>query len=296
MGFKLAVLSRNQVRLMEDLTTKFEELPYEFIDLGEFDSKDKLESFWQENTPNIVMSLPSFSKEEGESEQCLDSAYMSQLAWLAERCAKDDTPLIHLSSYRVFGFDSELNLIDETAIPNGVSGVENTLLDMELLLKQVPRHLILRTSWVVDQELTGLLDIILPRLLEHDESLVVSDHNYGSPVYSWSIADALIAIVQQILCGADNWGYFHFHSSDRCSEAEYVDNLVRVLQSDFEQAVVMPEVAGVDDDRRLITGEASLVGQRCTDGFGIQLLSWRIGLKSELRRWLEANKQNESQG
>jgi len=140
-------------------------------------------------------------------------------------------------------------------------------------------------SWVFGGEEDNVLSVLVDKLLK-GESISVSDHDYGRPVNLQFVANIVLTVVQQVLCGAENWGVFHVHAADKCSEAELCDVVVRLINSEIKEKVNMPAVAGVDDNRRLLAGNAMLMGRRCTDNFGIQWPSWRKGLKGQINTLL----------
>ncbi|MFL0804703.1 MAG: NAD(P)-dependent oxidoreductase [Agarilytica sp.] len=207
---------------------------------------------------------------------------------LADHCASLNIPLIHCSSYRAV--DASDLEVGEDIGELGTVGAEDDigahLTDLEVLCGRVERHVVLRLSWVLGGNLENIFDALVPQLLNGD-NVFVSDHDFGRPVTIRALANTLRAVVQQILCGAENWGVFNLHGSDKCSEAEFCDALVRIMQSDLSHAVEMPTVASVDDERRLLVGNALLGGDRITRNFGVQNVSWRKGLKASVKHYVD---------
>lgn len=287
MAYKLLILGDMNSRVVELLMTRFEELPYTINQLSDADfQSDTLHDYWQTNQPSIVIHVPNLSAPDTEL-----AASITHIQQVIQYCEQSNTPIIQLSSYKVFGEAASAQLVDE-ADPKSIPDIiaDQRVAQFERVVSGIEAHVILRSSWVVDDPENGLLEAIMPHLVEEGRaSVVVSDQNYGAPVFSRSIADAIIAIVQQILCGAENWGIFQFHSADSCSEAEFTDHLVRMIRGEFELDCDVPDVTAVEDSRRLMSGNAYLKGRRLTDGFGIQMLSWRNGLKGEVKRWLASH-------
>ena len=281
MRFKLLVLGDLQSRVTRHLCSRLEDLPYTLLmpPLDSIACEKSLTEYWEQNSPSIVINLPKFS-------DGMDVSLEQKRAHtLGKLCLENNIPLIQLSSYRLFGVGVGES-VDESDSLETLDALDPVLKEIEKHASLPSAHIILRVGWIVDEADTGLIDLTLAPLLA-GQSLLVSEHNYGVPVYTRSIASAVIAMVQQILCGAENWGVFHLHSSDSCSEAEFVDHMVRMLHMEFKLDVNMADVTGVDDERRLINGVGRLVGRRCTDDFGIQFISWRNGLKRELQRWVK---------
>lgn len=281
MGFK--VLLRAQAgELVTALNAAFEEQAYILVVPTEVNWLDQLAvtECLQQWSPSIVInfSIPN-SLDEAEKE-------LNVLPLLVNNCVDLNVPLLHFSSYRVFGKTVTDGEITEDMIPKPRDDYGKKLLKLEQLAAQVERHMLLRVSWLLNGSPNSLLETIIPKLLNH-VPFFVSDHDFGSPVQSRFLANLLLAKVQQILCGSDNWGVFHIRSSDSCSEAELCDSLVRLLSSLAGKEVDLPLVAGKGDDRRMLTGNALLSGNRITNNFGVQLQSWRKGLKALIRDYLD---------
>jgi dTDP-4-dehydrorhamnose reductase len=95
----------------------------------------------------------------------------------------------------------------------------------------------------------------------------------------------VVAMVRQVLCGADNWGLYQYVSSDICSELEFVQELAAILQEtgDFRGAIVEPA------EQDALQGSAVLGNQRLLDNFGVKPRTWRQGLGETVRLWLKRN-------
>ncbi len=279
MGFKI-LLRAGPGELASCLEGVFEEQPFNLLlplDLN-WDDKVAVRGFLQANPPSIFINY-------APGQFC--QTELERIRFVTELCRKDDIPFVHFSSYRVFGKTVHEAKLAEDAAPKPRDDIAKQLLKIEQTVGQNQKHLLLRVSWVLGGETDNLLDTLVPKLLVGDR-VFVSDHNFGRPVNIAFLGNVILALVQQILCGAQNWGVFHVHSSDRCSEAEFSDALVRLMRIHSSVDIDMPLVAGADDDRRLLQGNAWLVGDRCTRDFGIQWQSWRMGLKSLVSAYLTA--------
>ncbi len=218
--------------------------------------------------------------------EAIDKLSLQSTQALVQYCTRKKMPLIHVSSYRVYGLSYQEKGWRESDDAQPDDKVGKKLLELEECVQEHKKHLILRTGWLLEGKQNGLLDRFLPSMMK-GKSLVVSDHRFGSPLPNRFIARVLFAMIQQTLCGATNWGIFNVHSSDKCSEAEFADQLFRLLVNEFKCEVPPPTVAGADDDRYFIEGCAHLLGRRCTANFGIQLPTWRSGFARQVKAWLE---------
>ena len=281
MGFRVLLIGGEDSRLYQQFYSRFEELTFSLlqVDAEALSSSEAMSAFFEQHQPNVILSLigaGSVSRED-----------VGHAGYLSSAASRHTLPVIHISNYRVFPESEALSgAIGESSCLEKMDTESNLYFDLERAFINLPLSVVLRTSWIVDEKGYGLLDTFLPAIMT-DNLVGASDHNYANPVYTRTIADAAIAILQQILCGAKNWGVFHFHSSDKCSEAEFADHLKRLLVSEFDMAESAIDVAGVDDDRHLMSEQGLLSGARCTDDFGIQFVSWKNGLKKEVARWLQ---------
>ncbi len=277
MGFKV-LLACSQSDLADEFKEEFHQKGFELFLLEEAflasdDCSVALARLCSEKTPCALVNYV-------ERNPDLRALQVSSL--LSEACLSAHIPLIQLSHFDSVDTvqDSE-SFSEEMLNPN-----ESVMGQIERSASACEKHVILRHSWTIDRVGPSLLASFISPLLEN-KPLVVSDHNFGNPTYMSYTVTAVVAIVQQILCGAENWGVFHVRSADKCSEAEFCDALVRVLQADFQRSVEMPAVAGVDDDRFFLPGNALLEGDRITRNFGIQSYSWRKGFKAAVQSFLD---------
>lgn len=264
------------------LASIFDEQPIDLVvcDTTHWSDGNEIERYLEGLQPSIVVNSP-FLTETPETEALAHGI-------LCAYCKTHAVPLIHFSSYRAFGNVSNGEALAEEAIPDPSDALGEHLSLLETSCAALERHIILRTSWVLGEANENLLAILVPKLLS-GEQFVVSDHDYGNPVNNTFLANVVSAIAQQILCGAENWGAFHVHASDKCSEAELCDVLVRLVSAEMDNPVRMPEVAGQGNPLRLLHGNALLAGRRCTENFGIQLPSWRKGLKGLVKAYLTSH-------
>lgn len=263
-----------------------EELPLELVNGDETVDNWRDDAQVQQSinqiSPSIIINFPP------ENVKTIGSPYLTTLGSVVRTCAAKKIPLIQISSYLVFGNQYHEKGFVETDTPEPTTKRGQNLFAIENLVVEADRHIILRLGWILDARRQSVFAELFPALLG-EEPPVVSDHKYGGPIARNFIVKALIAIIQQVLCGAKNWGVFHLHSIDSCSEAEITDYLVRVLGRDLAIQAQQPVIATKDDSRQFFKGCGNLKGRRCTNNFGIQLPTWRSGFKTLARAWFEQN-------
>lgn len=279
LGFRVLVVSDSPA-FYETLESAFEALAFTLLAAAPdflVSSPENVAAYMDAERINIVVSTNA------------GSGAADNLHWLADVCRDKDLPLIHLSSYRVFGV--EQSDLTESLLPEPSDALGQTLLAAETLVLAVPHAIVLRTPWTLtscSQAATdeGLLGRICFGLL-NNPVLNVSEVASGALISWQEMAKTIVAIVQQILCGAENWGVFHIHTSDTCSEAEFADAVARLLRG---EGLCVSELAITKESRPCsVERSALLKGRRCTDNFGVQQRSFRIGLKGCVQRWIADN-------
>lgn len=203
-------------------------------------------------------------------------------ASLAAACRHGSIPLIHFSSYRVFGSDNKSRHSEkDEPIPN--SDVGRCFLAAEQALAELPRHIVLRLSWVLgsdgDNQLTRLLDQLMT-----DEPVPVYTRLRGAPTAYSDAARVAVAMAKQVLCGAENWGVMHYCSSDACTHADLADQVIRSLQQ-LDLLAHTPNLERIEHVPETEPVSAVLSCQRARDGFGVQARSWRPSLMPLIKRW-----------
>lgn len=262
------------------LSQLIEDLPYVLVDAS-LSVGDDWVFFLEQEKPGLVLNVVRPANiQEAEYELQVQAAMVSALR-------NYSAPLIQLSSFRAYGEDYIVDSPDERAFPSPVDELGKALVELEQCAAKIDKHINLRLSWLLDGK-GSLLERLVPLILSGDP-LVASDHKFGRPLSALCVAKVLVALIQQVLSGAENWGNFHIHSSDLCSEAEFCDHLCRSLSAELDMDLPMPEVASKGDERSIFKGSGNLQGRRITDDFGIQSTSWRSSFRKLLNTWLCAN-------
>lgn len=273
MGFKV-LLTEHISPLGSALLRGFETHSLSVVSSGGFDVQTLREEV-ELHQPAIIINPQSLAMRAGQNLE-------EQGHTLLELSRLHNSVLIHFSSHCVFGasqFGLALSEAD-TPVPEDPYSVE--LWTQEKILKHWDRSLVVRLPWLLDGS-DGILESMCNALLYRGEC-IVSDAWRGAPIFIEDAVRLTLAMVQQILCGASNWGIFHLHSSDSCSEAELADHIARLLQ---KQGYEVGSIALASLEQRFISSNGWLKGSRCTNNFGFQYRSWRQGIKVRVAEWLE---------
>ena len=200
---------------------------------------------------------------------------------LAQACAGQGIPLIHLSTDYVFdGRGERPYREDDPVAPLGVYG-RSKLAGEELIRARFDRHLILRTSWVFSASGGNFVTTMLRLGAERDELGIVDDQK-GTPTFAGDIAAAISALAEQILSAGDEaaWGTYHMSNAGHttwygfareifaCAEAagREVPSVVKpITTEDYPTPATRPRYSILDTTKLRTT-------------FGIELPTWQDAL------------------
>lgn len=206
-------------------------------------------------------------------------------AHLAVACARLGIPLLHISTDYVFdGTKTGPYTEDDPAAPLGVYGQSKWEGD-EAVRRLLPRHLILRVSWVFGVEGHNFVKTILRLAREREELRVVADQR-GCPTYAGDIADVLLELAGRIgQIDADNaWGVYHYCGEPPTTWHGFASAIVERARLDEKLKVrtVTPITTADYPTPAARPANSVLDCARLTARFGIHPASWREGLATLL--------------
>ena len=205
---------------------------------------------------------------------------------LAQACKDTGTVPIHLSSYRVFDGASHSSF-SENDTPASLSDFGRAQVEAERHFQNaLPHWICLRFSWLIDAGAGNQLADLLARLSAPGK-VSVSAQRQGAPTPITDAARVLVAVVQQVLSGADNWGFYHYCATPVCSEADFARQVADILVQEGElkgELLVQEACAAAVEP-----ASAVLTCERLWENFGVQSRSWRQGLNATVKFWLREN-------
>ena len=206
-------------------------------------------------------------------------------AHLAAACARLQIPLFHISTDYVYdGGKRDPYVEDDPVTPLGVYGASKLAGD-EAVRQVLPRHLILRVSWVFGVHGHNFVKTILRLAREREELRIVVDQ-HGCPTFAGDIAATLLELVRRIddIDANAAWGIYHYRGepattwhgfasaiveSARAREALAVRVVTPITTADYPLPAARPMNSVLD---------CAKLAERC----GIQPPPWRIGLEAVL--------------
>ncbi len=273
MGFKLLITGGGS-SLRDGLLSHLEERPF-IVFVPDFEKlklldQESVASYFSAQYPNLVILLcdPNLDSREGLPP-------VGQTRMLVEECKARNIPLISMSSHRVFGEGCETALCEDTEPePKADNDDAQGWLEHEKLIAQVSDHILLRLSWLLDGGQSSLLSQLNEAIrLPIEKSKGFSGKAKVSAITQATLVNALIALIHQVLSGAENWGVFHLSSADVGTEYEIANRLREVLIQSEEGLASL----GAESDEFFLSGAGNLKGEKLTLNFGIQQSSWRSG-------------------
>jgi dTDP-4-dehydrorhamnose reductase len=244
------------------------------VDLKDFDISDDaaVQKAFRELRPDFVVHLAAYADVDGcEANPQRAEAINALGTWnVARACADIDAILLYVSTDYVF--DGRLaRPYREDDCPHPINVYGRTKLRGEQHVQSlVPRHFIVRTSWLYGPQGKNFVATILNLARERAELRVVSDQR-GSPTYTCHLAATL-----PLLLRTEAYGIYHVTGTGACSWFEFAQAIVRV--GGYERARVLP-VASRDCERPAARPANSMLeNRRLTQAHLGTLPHWTVGL------------------
>jgi len=208
-------------------------------------------------------------------------------AALAAATAKAGIPLIHVSTDYVFdGSKAGFYVEHDPVAPIGVYGASKEGGEQAVRTAN-PRHVILRTAWVVSPDGANFIKTMLRLGAERPELRVVGDQ-HGCPTSAEDIARTILAVLDR--AGGDDspWGTYHFVNA---GEATWHELACAVFARAATHGRSEPKVTAITTadyptparrpaNSRLATG-------KIRETFGIDPRPWRVAIDEIVDRLIE---------
>ena len=226
--------------------------------------------------PDIVINAAAHTAvDRAESEPALAAAINrdAPLA-MADACRKIGAKLIHLSTDYVFDGRKQAPYVeDDPVAPLSVYG--RTKEEGEAAVRiALPKHVILRTSWVFAAHGSNFLRTMLRLANERTELCVVADQQ-GAPTAAQDIAGAIATIVGRIGAGHGAWGTFHFSSREPTTWLGFAQAIFAMRGTGPELAPITTEEFATPARRPRYS---VLDCTKVAETYGIVQPSWRAAL------------------
>ncbi len=176
-------------------------------------SSDSINRALTEYQPDVIINCAAYTAVD-KAEQEIEAAYAVNrdgVHNLAQACANDDIPLLHISTDYVFSGSKASPYVEaDPTDPQGVYGASK-LAGEQALQQTWEKHIILRVSWVFGQYGHNFVKTMLRLGSERNELGVVADQ-HGAPTAARSIAENCLTVAAQMAAGELDWGIYHLPS------------------------------------------------------------------------------------
>lgn len=230
--------------------------------------------------PAIVVNAAAYTAvDRAEAEpEAAEKVNRDAPAAMAAACSELGAALIHLSTDYVFDGSKTAPYLENDAVaPLSVYG--RTKAEGEAAIREaLPRHVILRTSWVFAAHGANFVRTMLRLAGERPELRIVADQK-GGPTAAFDIAAAIAAIVERVEEDRCAWGTFHFTGAEPTTWFDFAraifdfsgrqPQLVPITTAEYRTPARRPLNSVLDCGR---------IGQE----YGIGQPSWRKALKAVL--------------
>lgn len=204
-------------------------------------------------------------------------------AILAKAASEVGAPIVHISTDYVFPGDKpEPYREDDPVGPIGVYGASKEGGEQAVRTGN-PRHVILRTAWVVSTHRANFLKTMLRLGAEREELRVVADQR-GCPTFAADLAAAVRTVTLR-LAGDESapTGTFHFVNAGEASWAEFAAAIMESAKArGAKGAKVVPITTAEFPTPARRPANSRLVTGRLRAEYGIVTPDWHVSLGSAL--------------
>src|SRR5262249_37434443 len=197
---------------------------------------------------------------------------------VAAACAIIGVPLIHLSTDYVFdGSKRDAYVEDDAVSPINVYGASKAAGE-DAVRSCLPRHLILRTSWVYGTRGNNFVKTMLRLARQRKDIAVVGDQT-GSPTAAADLAGAITNIVGKAAEVSRAWVPYHLCGAGATTWDEFARRIFILSSTDADTAPVVRPISSQEFAalaRR--PANSRLDCRRISEIFGVACPSWDASL------------------
>ena len=155
-----------------------------------------------------------------------------------------------------------------TTNPQGVYGLAS--LQGERAVRRHTSHIVIRSGWLFGKKKRGLIKSWIRAAIRDRGEVSVSRRRF-SPTYTGDLAAAILAVCQQIDCGANVWGTYHYSGLETKRENEFVEQVMRYAANSDESIYELLDSMKITelDVRAPEILNSTLSSKKIFDTFGI---------------------------
>jgi dTDP-4-dehydrorhamnose reductase len=187
--------------------------------------------------PDVIIHCAAYTavdKAEDDREVCW-KANVEGTKYLAKAARGINAKFMYISTDYVFNGEGDLPFM-ETDEPNPIGYYGQTKYKGEEIIKELlDKWFIVRISWVFGINGNNFLKTML-RLAETRNELNVVGDQFGSPTYTFDLAQLLIDMIK-----SDKYGIYHASNEGFCSWAEFAKEIFRQTNKDIKVISISTE-------------------------------------------------------
>jgi dTDP-4-dehydrorhamnose reductase len=213
---------------------------------------------------------------------------------LAEWCAGEGASLIHVSTDYVFDGESPRPYVETDATaPLNVYG-ESKLTGERMIADVLPRHLIIRASWLYSPHGANFVKTMLKLAAVRDSLRIVSDQT-GRPTSAIDLAAAIwdiAAIAVPAPQTSPIWGVYHYAGTGETSWADFAATIFASRGAGLQRAPGIEHIATADYPTPARRPHYSVLDtSKIESVFGVRPPPWQDSLANVLSRLKEEIRQ-----
>ena len=232
-------------------------------------------------SPDFIVNAHSI--ELTDSHRGIDKAHAQMVKSVCRAASSAGSAVIHVSSAMVFD-SARGGLFSEHDKPRPRSAVSRSLVDLErMVVRHNERHVVLRGGWIFGSYGRGMFASFLRRL-ELGQEISLHPGLLCTPTPSSDVARVICAMMQQLDCGADCWGTFHYSSSDTITSRGFAETVV-TLAANYG-SVDLANIHLTDSDQFEHYGvpyHPILDCRKILNSYGIKQRPWRSALTTIIK-------------
>lgn len=219
---------------------------------------------------------------EGFSQRELELRHVLFPQQLAKAAEVTEIPLLQISDYQVFTGSSDKPYTEDDE-PHSQTLYGVTRWQGELSVQRFThRYIILRVGTIFCAQGFNVLTVLLDHWRQGQARELSSTLQF-SPTPTSDVARVIYAILQQVECGAQAWGIYHYCSADIATPYDFAEVLLaaRVQFVGVENEIKIKAVKGAVTTKNKSRAPQSepdnavLVCQKILNTFGIRQRPWR---------------------
>jgi dTDP-4-dehydrorhamnose reductase len=256
------------------------------LNLSEHDS---IASYLDSSSWNMVINAAAYTAvDKAESNHDLAHAINARApGYLADWCADHDCPILHVSTDYVFnGRKTAPYTEDDPTDPVSVYG-QTKRAGEQAVLAANPRHVIMRTSWVVSPHGQNFVKTMLRLAAERTHLRIVNDQ-HGAPTVAADLARAVQSVaLRQLTDTVAPSGIYHCTNAGETTWFGLAQAVFRLAEPHGITGPVLEPIATAQYPTPACRpANSRLDCQKIGRDFGVTLAHWTVALEGMMQQLL----------